>query len=347
MGQRSQYRVRPPERLNRCVAMMAGLSLLAMAGMGLSTTALGAEASLVLEAKIPLGDVFGRIDHMAFDAAHQRLFVAELGNDSVGIVDLKARKTIKTIPRLREPQGVGYVASTDTLYVASAIDGALHLFEGPNFTPGPVIALGKDADNIRVEAKTGTLFVGYGAGAIAAIDTGKRAKVADWTLREHPEAFQLSPDGARIFANVPDAREIAVIDRASGKVTTWPKLDARANFPMALDDAGKRVIAIFRRPARLIAFAASDGRVAGSAETCGDADDVFVDAARHRVYVSCGEGVVDVFEQKGNAYARLAQVPTVSGARTSFFVSELDRLCVGVRASGGEPAAIWVFRPTP
>lgn len=311
------------------------------------TTSLRAEAPLVLEAKIPLGDVFGRIDHMAFDAAHQRLFVAELGNDSVGIVDLKARKTIKTIPRLREPQGVGYVASTDTLYVASAIDGSLHLFEGPSFTPGPVIPLGKDADNIRVDAKAGTVFVGYGGGAIAAIDAAKRAKVADWTLRDHPEAFQLSPDGARIFVNVPDAREIAVIDRATGKVTTWPTRDARANFPMALDDEGKRVIAVFRRPARLIAFSVTDGKAAASAETCGDADDVFVDAARRRLYVSCGEGVVDVVERNHDGYTRLAQVPTVSGARTSFFVPELDRLCVGVRASGGEPAAIWVFRPTP
>jgi DNA-binding beta-propeller fold protein YncE len=318
---------------------------LAAATLILWAAPLRAQAPLVLEAKIPLGDVYGRIDHMAVDSRRQRLFVAELGNDSVGVVDLKAKKTIKTIPRLREPQGVGYVASTDTLYVASAIDGSLHLFDGPTFTPGAVIPLGKDADNIRVDAKTGTLFVGYGAGAIAAIDGAKRAKAADWTLREHPEGFQLSPDGARIFANVPDAREIAVIDRATGKVTTWPVRDARANFPMALEDEGKRVIAVFRRPARLIAFSASDGKVAAGAETCGDADDIFVDAARRRLYVSCGEGVVDVFERRDADYVRLAQIPTMSGARTSFFVPELDRLCVGVRASGGEPAAIWVFRP--
>jgi DNA-binding beta-propeller fold protein YncE len=311
------------------------------------TNAAHAEAPLLLEAKIPLGDVSGRIDHMTFDAAHQRLFVAELGNDSVGVVDLKARTTIKTIPRLREPQGVGYLASTDTLYVASAVDGSVHLFEGRSFTPGPVIALGKDADNVRVDAKSGTVFVGYGAGAIAAIDAAKRAKVADLTLREHPEGFQLSPDGAHIFVNVPDAREIAVLDRNGGKGATWPTRDARANFPMAIEDEGKRVVAVFRRPARLIAFSAADGKAVANLETCSDADDVFVDARRHRLYVSCGEGVVDVFDRSGDTYTRLAQVPTVSGARTSFFVPELDRLCVGVRASGGEPAAIWVFRPAP
>ena len=48
----------------------------------------GETRPLQLEAKIPLGDVRGRIDHMAVDLKRQRLFVAELGNDSVGVVDL-------------------------------------------------------------------------------------------------------------------------------------------------------------------------------------------------------------------------------------------------------------------
>jgi hypothetical protein len=88
-------------------------------------------------------------------------------------------------------------------------------------------------------------------------------------------------------------------------------------------------------------------RIVARAETCGDADDVFVDAKRHRVYVSCGEGVIDVLEPAEAGYRHLWRVPTVSGARTSLFVPELDRLFVAVRAQSKEPAAIWVFRPVP
>jgi len=80
-------------------------------------------------------------------------------------------------------------------------------------------------------------------------------------------------------------------------------------------------------------------------ETCGDADDVFVDPKRHRVYVICGAGVVDVFEDKDGRYQRAGQVPTSPGARTGLFAPELDRLFVAVRAAGQEPAAIWVLRP--
>src|SRR5438445_9968764 len=63
---------------------------------------------LQLEAKIPLGNVSGRIDHMAVDLARQHLFVAELGNNSVGIVDLKERKLLHRIADLKEPQGVAH-----------------------------------------------------------------------------------------------------------------------------------------------------------------------------------------------------------------------------------------------
>lgn len=306
-----------------------------------------AEEPLVLEAKIPLEHVAGRIDHMAIDLARQRLFVAELGNDSVDVVDLRQRKVIRTLPHLKEPQGVGYQPQTDTLYVASAGDGTVRLFQGANLAPGEVIELGKDADNVRIDAKSGLVFVGYGSGGIAVIDPASRKKQADIALREHPEGFQLSPGGERIFVNVPDAHQIAVIDRAAGKqAASWPTRDGRANFPMALD-GGERVIAVFRRPARLTAFSAQDGSVLATLETCGDADDVFVDARRKRLYISCGEGAVDVLERRGAGYERLARVTTSAGARTSFFIPELDRLVVAARAVADAPAALWVFRPAP
>jgi hypothetical protein len=107
------------------------------------------------------------------------------------------------------------------------------------------------------------------------------------------------------------------------------------------------VLVVFRSPPTLVAVSSQDGRVVAKVETCSDADDVFVDPKRRRVYVSCGEGVVDVLELREAEYRRLARVPTVSGARTSLFVPELDRLFVAVRARSSEPAAIWVFRPAP
>jgi hypothetical protein len=304
-------------------------------------------SSLQLETKIPLGDVKGRIDHMAIDLPRRRLFVAELGNDTVAVVDLNEQKVRHVITGLKEPQGVGYVPSSDTLFVANAGDGSVLLFRGAEYATAGRIDLGDDADNIRVDSASNRVFVGYGSGALAVIDPAANGKIADIPLQAHPESFQLARSDRRIFVNVPKAREIAVVDRFAGKQTaSWP-IDNGSNFPMALDESSGRVFAGFRNPPQLSVFSTRDGSTIASVGACGDNDDLFFDAKRQRVYLSCGDGYVDVFEAQGDAYGRLAHIPTISGARTALFVPELDRLFVAARANPGEPAALWVFRPIP
>ena len=305
-------------------------------------------APLQLEAKIPLGDVAGRIDHLAVDRERQRLFVAELGNDSVGIIDLKNHKLIRRITGLGEPQGVGYVQSTDTLYVANARDGSVRLFQGYDYQPAGRIELGEDADNVRIDPAGRQIFVGYGGGGLAVIDPVNRQKVGEIQLKGHPESFQLDRLSQRIFVNVPDAGAIAVVDRAKGRETaSWPTLGARSNFPMTIDENSSQVLVVFRHPAKLSAFSMRDGALVWSAPVCNDSDDLFVDAKRQRVYLSCGQGFLDVFERGSSAFRRIAQLATVAGARTSLFIPELDRLAVAIRATRDEPAAIWIYRPRP
>jgi DNA-binding beta-propeller fold protein YncE len=303
---------------------------------------------LQLEAKILLGNVKGRIDHMAVDEARQRLFIAELGNDSLGVVDLKARKLQRTISGLKEPQGVGYVASTDTVYVANAGDGSVRLFHGDEFAPAGSIDLGDDADNIRVDADKNQIFVGYGSGAIAVIDAASGSRIAHMPLKAHPESFQLSASTGQIFVNLPRARAIGVLDRVTGQSRAdWPTRNAGGNYPMAIDDAAQHVVVAFRNPARLAVYAMKDGASMAERDTCGDSDDVFFDAKRKRVYVVCGEGFIDVFDAAGGAYQRVVRLPTVRGARTGLFIPSLDLLAVAVRASGSEPAALWLYRAAP
>jgi DNA-binding beta-propeller fold protein YncE len=310
-------------------------------------TAQTADVPLVLETKIPLGEVSGRIDHLSIDVKRQRLFVAELGNDSVGVVDLAVGKVLRRITGMSEPQGVAYVPFADSVFVANAGDGSVHVLRGDDLAPIGRIELGEDADNVRVDTGRNRVLVGYGNGALAVIDPATRTKAADIRLKGHPESFQIDETGTKVFVNVPDARDVEVADLASRANRSLPTHGAGSNFPMAIDRDAHRVLIVFRSPPTLMALSSRDGRIITKIETCGDADDVFVDPKRHHVYVSCGEGVVDVLDQLEAEYRWLARVPTVSGARTSLFVPELDRLFVAVRARSGEPAAIWVFRPLP
>ena len=323
--------------------MLLAASLLAPVAVSAQTM----PAPLVLETKIPLGAVSGRIDHLGIDVKRRRLFVAELGNNSLGVVDLEAGKVPRTIGGFREPQGVAYVAFTDSVYVANGGDGSVRILGGGDLAPIGRIELGDDADNVRVDDARRRVLVGYGDGAIAILDPSTRAKTGDIKLKGHPESFRIDETGERVFANVPDAHAIEVADLAAGISRSTPTPGATANFPMAIDRGAHRVLVVFRHPPMLMALSSQDNHVVSKVATCGDADDVFVDARRGRVYVSCGEGAVDVFTADTAGYHRPARLPTASGARTSLFVPELDRLFVAVRATWTEPAAIWVLRPTP
>ena len=238
--------------------------------------------------------------------------------------------------------------STDTVYAANAGDGSVRLFRGDDLAPAGRIDLGEDADNIRVDIDKNQVFVGYGGGAIAVIDPSNRSKIADLPLKAHPESFQLSDGTSQIFVNLPRVHAIGVLDRLTGQQrASWPTRNASGNYPMALDDTARHVIVAFRDPARLAVFAMANGAIIAERDTCGDSDDVFFDPNRKRVYVVCGAGFIDVFDAAGGAYQRLARLPTIPGARTALFIPALDLFALGVRASGKEPAALWLYRAAP
>jgi DNA-binding beta-propeller fold protein YncE len=205
------------------------------------------------------------------------------------------------------------------------------------------IALSDDADNVRYDAQGRRLFVGYGGGALAALDIAGN-RLGEIKVAGHPESFQLERNGPRMFVNVPEARHIAVLNRDTMKVmTTWPITEARSNFPMALDEADHRLFIGCRQPAKVVVIDTSSGKTIASFDAVGDTDDLFYDAARRRLYVSGGEGYLDVFEEQSHQFRRLLHVPTATGARTSLFMPELNRLYLAVPHRGSQKAAIRVY----
>ena len=303
--------------------------------------------ALQLEHKISLGNVSGRIDHMAVDLAHRRLFVAELGNNTVGVIDLDAQKVVHRLSGLKEPQGVAYVQSNDSLYVANGGDGSVRVFRAGDYAPTGRIDLGADADNIRVDPPGNRLLVGYGSGGIGIIDLKSYNKIESFSLKAHPESFQLDAGARLIFVNLPNTRAIAVVDATTGaQRANWP-MTYGANFPMALDAERQRVLVVFRSPPKFAAFNWQTGDLVSEVDTCGDADDLFLDRKRQRIYITCGAGFIDVLRADDAKYLRLAKITTVAGARTGLFVGDMDRLFVAARAQSGQPAYVWVYRAAP
>jgi DNA-binding beta-propeller fold protein YncE len=299
---------------------------------------------LELVQTIPLPDVRGRIDHLAVDLDGGRLFVAALGNDSVEVIDLRAGRRSARLEHLQEPQGVAYVAEMKRLFVANGRSGRVDVFAGPDLTAGGSVTGLEDADNVRYDQSSRQIYVGYGS-AMAVIDASTAKLVQQIKLAGHPESFQLENEAARIFVNVPNAGQIAVIDRNKRSiVATWTLGDMKANFPMTLDEPDHRLFVATRRPAALLVYDTENGRRIASLPIGGDADDLFFDPELKRIYAVCGQGVVDVVQQRdADHYQTVIQITTVPGARTGLFVPSRKALYVAVPARAGSPAEIRVY----
>ena len=88
---------------------------------------------LKLEASISLPDVKGRIDHLSFDAKHQIVFVAALGNNTVEVIDLKNKKVIHSIKNLHEPQGVAFIPESNSIFITNGDNGQCDIFNASSF----------------------------------------------------------------------------------------------------------------------------------------------------------------------------------------------------------------------
>ncbi|HEY6862640.1 MAG TPA: hypothetical protein VI319_01965 [Burkholderiales bacterium] len=313
----------------------------------LASFAVTASAADLLEpaGTIELPSVKGRIDHFGVDAKRHRVLVAALGNDSVEVVDVRAGRRERSLSGFGEPQGILYVPGADRIFVANGGADRVDILDGASLARVRSIADMDDADNVRYDAAANRVWVGYGQGALRALDPSTGETLADIKLPGHPESFQLETRRSRIFVNVPTANEVVVVDRGKGAVTARWSVPAQANFPMALDEAGRRLFVGARRPAVLLVYDIDSGKPVARIPIGDDTDDLYFDAARKRVYAICGGGRVDVLRQDGlDRYTLEGSVRTAPRARTGIFVADEATLYVAAPASGGAPARLLAYR---
>ncbi len=305
---------------------------------------------MVLTGAIPLPNVKGRIDHFALDPIHNRLFVSALGNNTEEVIGIGTQVVVHTIPGVPTPQGVAYAPELNKLFVGSG-EGKLYVYDGSTFALITAIDFGDDVDNLRYEAAEKRVYVGFGdenTGAIGIVDAVTNKRLEDeFKLGGHPESFQLSATSPDIYVNLPDLKQIAVIDRSKRSVIRW-SLKSESNFPMALDDPDHRLFVATRTPPQFAVFDTGSGHLVAALPTVQDSDDLYYDSIRRRLYVAGGEGYISVYQQNdADHYKLLAKVQTAVGARTAGYFGKghkgFDRFYVAVPARADHGAEIWIY----
>lgn len=310
--------------------------------------------ALALKQTIPLPGVTGKFDHFAFDAAGQRLFAAATGHHSIEVIDVANNKTQQSITGLGKPHGLIWVASTKSLYVADGSRAELSVYQSSSDSQlklAGTLKLSDDADDMTYNQANHLLFIGHGGGdsanpaRIAVVDTDHFALLTDLPVTTHPEALEIDEQGQRIFANIAESSEIAVID-GTGKTikAIWKLTKAHDNVPLAYNTTYQTLYVACRAPATLIALDATSGEEISSLPTGEGADDLFYDAALGRIYVISGAGQVDVYQVNPDKTLRsLGIIRTAIGAKTALFVPSQSALYVGIPGNAAQSAEIRIY----
>lgn len=317
-----------------------------------------AQDSPALTAKNPivLTKVEGRMDHMSVDVKGHRLFATAFDNHTLEVIDLNAGRQVHTVPNLDEPQGAYYDPNTNRVFVACGGDGTVKIFDGTTFQLIQTVTLDLDADNVRYDARSKHIVVGFGGekflagkvtrpgggGALEVLDLmGKR--LAEIPTDAHPESFQLEKTGTRVFVNVPDHQEVEVADVVKGTVLAHWKVSCTTNFPMALDEAHHRLFVGCRIPAQLAVFNTESGKIVASPTIVEHTDDLFFDPGKSRIYI-LGEGFIEAWQEKDpDHYERIGRYATPADGRTGLFVPDLGELFETIPHHGQQGAEILVY----
>jgi len=130
----------------------------------------------------------------------------------------------------------------------------------------------------------------------------------------------------KVFVNVQDKREIAVVDIAGRKVVArYPLTGCARPSGLALNPStGLLVVACANKKA--LAVQSKDGAIAATLTIGERADGAIYDPVRDLFFIPCGEGNLAVISAKSGTPAVIGTVPTANGARTAALDSKTGKI---------------------
>jgi len=260
-------------------------------------------------------DGAGRWDYLDVDAAHQRLFVTR--GERVQVLNLADGKVVGEIAGLKRAHGVAFAPKLGLGFASSGEGDSVVVFDLNSLqTKQEVKVSGKNPDAILYHEASGKLYTFNGKTAnVSVFEAATMKPLATIAVGGKPE-FAVS-DSGRIYVNIEDKNEIAVIDAASDKLLEhWPLAGCDEPTGLAFDAAHKRLFSVCGNGVLAITDSASGKAVARSSIGKG-ADAAVYDAATGTVFSSNGEGSLTVVRQiDADHYAAPVTVATLKGART-------------------------------
>jgi DNA-binding beta-propeller fold protein YncE len=296
----------------------------------------------------------GDFDHFAVDLAHDRLFVPTEVYGSIEVFELKSGKHVSSARGIaRSPHKLEFLPDKNQLLVADAADASLKVLDGTDLHLIKRIALEPGPDCGVYDPETRIFYIGNGGHAakaaysfISLIPVDRQEVVGRIRLEADTlKAMVIDPKSKRLYVNMRDKKQIAVIDLKSKKVARiWTAPDLNLNSAIGLDSDHHRLFVGSRNPGKLYVLDSETGKVIETLDTVNISDDMTVDSPHHRLYVSGADGVDVLSRDDADHYRSIQRVDTYGG-KTSVYVPSLEQFyVVHTKGDQAREAGLQIFK---
>jgi DNA-binding beta-propeller fold protein YncE len=318
---------------------LAAVAAIVVALSGLAAPVLGQGAApgpaLAIQARIPGAD--GGWDYATFDAARRKIYVAH--GDAVMSIDADTGQVNPRFAVGAHLHSVLPVPGTNILLTTNGADQTAKLLDADDGRLVASIPTPKDPDGAVYDPSSGLVVVVNGdAGMVSFVDP-KAAKVVDTVTVGAGLEFPAVDGKGRLYVNIEETGEIAVIDIPNRKVLArYPMPGCKSPTGLALTADGRLISACANGVAKILD--AASGREIASLAIGARPDAVLLDEARGVAYIPSGmTGTLAVIALTGAAVNTIIEtVPTQVGARTGAVDTKTGKIYLPT-AQFGPPVA--------
>ncbi len=296
---------------------LARAAAIVVAVSGIGTTAYGQAAtpapSLTIEARIPGPD--GGWDYATFDAARRRIYVAH--GDTVMSIDADTGQANANFASGAHLHAVVPVPGTNLLVTTNGGSDSANVLDAATGRMLSSVTTAKDPDGAVFDPSSNLVVVVNGDVGLVSLLDPKSAKVVGTIAVGAGLEFPAVDGKGRLYVNIEETGEIAVIDVAARKVLArYPMPGCKSPTGLALTADGRLISACANGVAKIVE--AASGREIASLAIGARPDAVLLDEARGVAYIPSGmTGTLAVIALSGKASNSIVEtIHTQLGART-------------------------------
>jgi DNA-binding beta-propeller fold protein YncE len=290
------------------VKQIAIATLILSVGFGASAFAAAPNYKIVDRIKVQ----DGAFDYATFDAANGRVLMAR--PDLTTVIDVKSGKVSELKSAVK-----GHIAMPipgSPLLAVTQRGGSILLVDGKADKVVATFKVGKNPDGATYDPSSKLVFaMDHDGGNAIMIDPAAKKLVG--TIPIGGDLEFTVPDGTgKVYVNIEDKNQIAVIDTASKKVTARYALkNCDGPTGLAYVASAKLLISACDGTAKVVR--ADTGAEVASLPTAKGADAVIYDEARKLAFIPCRAGTLEILSLADPAHISIVQhLPTQVGTRT-------------------------------